>query len=231
MKTIEEKAKAYDKVRKKIAIRFGSNVADEFFAEFEGSKDEEIRKALLEMVHDTTGDELWIDYNVHKENALAWLEKQGKKPAEWSEEDERMFNSCCAAVAAADYYTLDDKQDIENWLKSLKDRVGCEANCTTTKEWSEDDKRKIYRIYSILRQAADTHAFSTSCRLIGDKECMELQDWLTSLRPKNRWKPSDEQMEILLQAVAYFGVSWTNIDYLALQSLYFDLKKLKEEKV
>jgi hypothetical protein len=30
---------------------------------------------------------------------------------------------------------------IENidWLKSLKDRVSCEVNCTTTKEWSEED--------------------------------------------------------------------------------------------
>jgi hypothetical protein len=52
--------------------------------------------------------------------------------------------------------------------------------------WSEEDKRKIDRIYSILSQAADTHAFSTSCRLIGDKECIELQDFLKSLRPQNR---------------------------------------------
>ena len=50
-----------------------------FFPELAGSKDERIRKALLEMVHDTTGDELWVDYNVHKEEALAWLEKQGKQ--------------------------------------------------------------------------------------------------------------------------------------------------------
>jgi hypothetical protein len=30
---------------------------------------------------------------------------------------------------------------IENidWIKSLKDRVSCEVNCTTTKEWSEED--------------------------------------------------------------------------------------------
>jgi cytosine/adenosine deaminase-related metal-dependent hydrolase len=52
--------------------------------------------------------------------------------------------------------------------------------------WSEEDKRKIDRIYSILSQAADTHAFSTSCRLIGDKECIELQDFLKSLRHQNR---------------------------------------------
>lgn len=24
---------------------------------------------------------------------------------------------------------------LENWLESLKNRVGCEANCTTTKKW------------------------------------------------------------------------------------------------
>ena len=52
--------------------------------------------------------------------------------------------------------------------------------------WSEEDERKIYRIYSILGQAADTHAFSTSCRLIGDKECIELQDFLKSLRPQSK---------------------------------------------
>jgi len=46
--------------------------------ELKESEDERIRKALIEMVHDTTGDELWVDYNVHKEEALAWLEKQGQ---------------------------------------------------------------------------------------------------------------------------------------------------------
>lgn len=47
------------------------------------NKDEEIRKALIEMVHDTTGDELWVDYNVHKEEALDWLEKQGSSSVKW----------------------------------------------------------------------------------------------------------------------------------------------------
>ena len=46
------------------------------FPELKESEDERIRKALLELVHDTTGDELCVDYNVHKEDALAWLEKQ-----------------------------------------------------------------------------------------------------------------------------------------------------------
>lgn len=49
-------------------------------------------------------------------------EKEMQKPA-WSEEDEKMLNDAIGAVGIADYYTYDDKQEIENWLKSLKDRV------------------------------------------------------------------------------------------------------------
>ena len=56
--------------------------------ELKESEDERIRKALVEMVHDTTGDELWVNYNVHKEDAIAWLEKQcGQKPKEYSLEE------------------------------------------------------------------------------------------------------------------------------------------------
>lgn len=51
----------------------------------------------------------------------------------------------------------------------------------TYEELSEEDKDKFNRIYSILQHAAETHPFGTSCRLIGDKECIELQDWLKSL--------------------------------------------------
>ncbi len=54
--------------------------------------------------------------------------EQSKKLAEilpnqeWSEEDEKMLNDAIGAVGAADYYTYDDKQEIETWLKSLKER-------------------------------------------------------------------------------------------------------------
>lgn len=41
----------------------------------------------------------------------------------WSEEDDKMLIDAIGAVGAADYYTHDDKQEIENWLKSLKQRM------------------------------------------------------------------------------------------------------------
>lgn len=57
---------------------FSNRIALEvLIPELADGNDKRIRKALLEMVHDTTGDELWVDYNVHKEEVLAWLEKQG----------------------------------------------------------------------------------------------------------------------------------------------------------
>ena len=36
----------------------------------------------------------------------------------------KLLQHCCGAVAAADYYTLEDKEEMENWLESLKKRMG-----------------------------------------------------------------------------------------------------------
>ena len=118
-------------------------VLESLFPELAGSKDEKVRKALVEMVHDTTGDELWVDYNVHKEEALTWLEKQGKqkpiiemKSAEESldissKEYNDIVNDCLYGenkpVDARENLTLDgddlDKQSCIDWLKSLKQRI------------------------------------------------------------------------------------------------------------
>ena len=337
MKTIEDKAKAYDEVLNKLRHFIAKGVdplitradVQDFFPELAESEGEKVRKALLEMVHDTTGDELWVDYNVHKEEALSWLERQGEhanflskiqvgdkvtrneagvlvnllqlkrvaKPSEeqeqkasyttivktgdgginalvtlpiemktaeeslgidsdtynkivdecilgepktkenkgnirgisanWSEEDECYMSECIEAIATKEGWSFEEKRKTKHWLQSLKGRVGCEANCTTTKEWSDDDKRKIDRIYSILRQAADTHAFSTSCRLIGDKECMELQDWLKSLRPQNTYNP----YKAVVESIAEMCKHYDKASHSGLRDFYDNVKvKCKEAK-
>lgn len=83
MKTVKEKAEAYDKVREKIAVRFGTNVAEEIFSEFEDSEDEQIKKALIKYFSEGREYLSIIPYN--KEECIAWLEKV-QKPAEWNEE-------------------------------------------------------------------------------------------------------------------------------------------------
>ena len=72
----EEKAKAYDEAYKRVANRFGSNVADELFPELAESEDEKIvdaiRKALESKIED-------LGNGVTKTACLAWLEKQGEQ--------------------------------------------------------------------------------------------------------------------------------------------------------
>ena len=100
--------------------------------------------------------------------------------------------------------------------------------------WSEEDRRKLSRIYSVLRQAADTHAFSTTCRLIGDKECIELQDFLRSIIQQPRqefnegWKPSEEQMQTLLQCEAVLKVGGRAELGDKIGEIYEQLKNLTE---
>ena len=63
------------------------------FPELRERYDEKIRKALIAMVHDR--DDLWIDYDIHKEEALAWLEKQGVR--NYTQKD--VDNACLNGVA------------------------------------------------------------------------------------------------------------------------------------
>lgn len=69
-------------------------------------------------------------YALESENpareSIKWvksLKDRVQPKREWSEEDEEMLKSAVGAVWAADYYTYDDKQEIEEWLESLKERM------------------------------------------------------------------------------------------------------------
>ena len=82
------------------------------------------------------------------------------------------------------------------FLRELaRKQIGCKPS-----EWSEEDKRKLNSIYVILGHAADDKGFLTSKRIIGDKEAIELQDFLKSLperfnlQPKVEWSEKDEDM-------------------------------------
>ena len=95
-------------------------------------------------------------------------------------------------------------------------------------EWSEEEKGKISRICSILGWASDDHAFITARRLIGDKECVELQDFLKSLRPRTHWKPTKDDLECISDAIKHY----INLGHTAnrLTRLLEQLKKLREEE-
>jgi len=82
--------------------------------------------------------------------------------------------------------------------------------------WGEEDETRLTNIIIMLKEGASLH-FSKN-------DITKAVDWLKSLKPQNRWKPSDEQMNNLKQAISAFPYE---TDYLEL--LYEDLKKLREE--
>lgn len=78
--TTKQKAEAYDRVREKIAHRFGSRVVEEVFSEFEKSKDERIRSIIRGWIY--TRPPSFFDNGISKEDILAWLENQGDKDSQ-----------------------------------------------------------------------------------------------------------------------------------------------------
>ena len=92
--------------------------------------------------------------------------------------------------------------------------------------WSKEDKNNILFLTSIIEECFKDKEKITLC---GDTVCANFTkenviDRLKSLSPQNRWKPSDEQMHSLKQAINAFPYE---TDYLEL--LYEQLKKLMEE--
>jgi hypothetical protein len=126
------------------------------------------------------------------------------------------------------------EQKSANWIQKLEDKL---TNSTPKQlaewkekyfkeepaEWSEEDKLIISAINDIIniveRKTGDWYYTGSEKVFYSD-----IRNWLKSLRPQNTWKPSDEQMETLK-----FACGGNYVDLGVLESLYQDLKKLKEE--
>jgi len=89
--TTEEKARAYDEALKQIEEctpdenGFVTIYPSEIFPELKESEnaDEKVRKALIKLVTNHASMDLFIEYDIHLDEALDWLEKQGEqKPAD-----------------------------------------------------------------------------------------------------------------------------------------------------
>ena len=116
-------------------------------------------------------------------------------PAEWSEEDEKKLNDVIQHLKVA-YSPCDWLNETIDWLKSRRSQ--------SKQEWSEEDKKMLSSIIMFL------------AGFMGNEEKI---DFLKSLRPS--WKPSEEQMKRLADAVE----SWRGgIGYNELKSLYIDLQ-------
>ena len=124
---------------------------------------------------------------------IMW-ESGEQKP--WSEEDQSNFNELSSFILET--YRAEDASRLITWLNSLKDRVGCEANCTTTKEWSEEDKKRIEQICDDLKSGMINFYANEVVKGLHYKEIIESNiEWLKSLKPQSTWKPSKESIMAL----------------------------------
>jgi len=155
----------------------------DIFPELAESVDERIRKEIIDFVKSRGG---------FKGDWIAWLEKQGKqKPAEWSEEDEEIHRRCiCAMRASACGFPEEEKfvEQVDNWLKSFKDRVQPQPK----QGWCGGDEAHLHSLITHLEQWIERHPNTTGADIQGENIT-----WLKSLRPQSTWKPSDEQIKAL----------------------------------
>ena len=163
------------------------------------------------MTHPADKEQRDLLFQKMKEAGYVWdAEKKEVKKIEenffWSEEDEQYVKDTLALLAfSASIHTI---SQVQNWLKSLKDRV------QPKQEWSEEDEQYVKDTLALLAFGASIHTIS------------QVQNWLKSLRHKKHWKPSDEQMEALESATENCAYS----EYQdCLRELIAQLKKLKGE--
>ena len=74
-------------------------------------------------------------FPISQQDEYELVAKRIEPQPSWSEEDEKMIE---AALQFAHEY---GRHGLWCWLKSLKDRVDCEVNCTTTKEWKPTEQQ------------------------------------------------------------------------------------------
>ena len=279
--TIEEKAKAYDEVRKKIAIRFGSNVADEIFSQFEMSEDERIRKDLIIYLRSVLSNKKYGDKFI--ESWIAWLEKQGKNNMGISEttkqELEDNLNKALEKETPESCNKFLEKQDeqkevvpkfrVGDTIRNIKypsqvykitkiDRlcyISGETEYTSIRiliidqdKWELVEQKPIEPQQDMLSQ--EQYAKAVDECIYGEQKptwseedekmlnnaitacnCCYFKStiiWLKFLKKRLTWKPSDEQLEAVKRASNGSRAIAGN-DYLIMDSLYNDLKKLKGE--
>jgi len=122
--TTEEKAKAYDEALEK-AKKYheeywqvdAKDITETLFPQLRESEDERIRTEIISAL------EFANDGGIYDKH-IAYLEKQKEqKPAEWSEEDERMLSRCEKSIESskqfADSDTFKKAKDNEiDWLEN-----------------------------------------------------------------------------------------------------------------
>ena len=87
--SIQEKAQLYDEAIERAKKIYDNRTTEEIFPELKESEDEKIKNAILNHLKKMRGNSQDDVCGVHVEDAIDWLEKQGKKSS-WKPSKEEM---------------------------------------------------------------------------------------------------------------------------------------------
>lgn len=241
--SIEEKAKAYDEALQRTRRWYDSNTNEGFREIFEDifpilkeSEDERIRKEIRDFICWATDRGSITREQLEKSNSwLAWLENQAKNNMGISEATKQKLednlNKALEKETPESCNEFLEKQGEQRPVFKMKipeESLGISSDdykkivdeCIYGDDkpaWSEEDKKGLGDALWCCKQAASIAKDEND---MGNAWYAE--NWLKSLSPQNRWKPSEEQIEALRQAAYEPEKNWSE----ELQSLYCDLRKI-----
>ena len=250
--TIEEKAKQYNKALSVALETYQTQPMykdwlEKMFPELKESDDERIRKAILELVKQSSE----ILEKKNQEQMIDWLEKQGqvrctggkkeetgalKKMLDLEKEmitpeeslgiDSETYNKIVDECIYGDEQKPTD-EEIKELLRTEYEKGRADAIAEQKPAWSEDDENRINRLIAYFE---DKESFTAEDDVV-------YANWLKSLKdrvqPQSQWKPTDEQMKILNEvlnfAANHESFHWNDNIFGTLNNLIRQLKKLKGE--
>ena len=165
------------------------------------------RREDFDKVHPATKEQRELLFQKMEEAGYEWDEEKkeskkiGQKSA-WSREDEQNLNA------------------VQSLCRWLKDVIHVKYDKPV---WGEEDIKAFNRICAILVDASEVKNWWKEYRLIEREEMIRLTDFLKSLHQQPHWKPSEEQIDALKEAM--YQLDCTKYSD-GIDLLYNDLKKL-----
>ena len=197
---------------------------DEVFSELKESEDERIRKSLVEYFRKFTPGNMW-DEMFSFGDVVSYLEKQkeqrptpkfkiGDVVRDTNHNRHPVYRIVSmdgeCYICESDDQSLGDRTVVHFTLDNPYLRLVEQKPV----EWSEEDELMRTVIIQTLER-------------FGGRGTTEMQiDWLKSLRPQPHWKPSEEQMEALKDAVKLYKETHFERFHTRIESLYEQLKSL-----
>ena len=171
-----EKAQAYDKIREKIALRFGSNVADEIFSQFEMSEDERIRKALIDYFRWNPNSQLLNEFT--NREVFAWLEKQNSNVDNANKEYWRGYREGKQEILDkyAELEKQGEKPQGKSALEAAKEEKVDDQNCVKLADKPEPKFKVGYKVYDLRNGFECTIESIDETTYYGDTTNFDIKD-------------------------------------------------------